>query len=104
MSKTYQHYEQLWEAAEQSSIENTSTKNEILIAIKEELQKYLQIDNIPSKEIQNILKTKKMGEILFKLAQISRIDNINTFAALQMEVRTLEQQGSNSNVEFLTKI
>jgi len=86
------HFEQLWEEAERVAEKSPTTRNELFIKLKYELEEYSKLDNIPSKEIQNILKTKKLGEILFKIAELSKVDNINTFAALQLEVQYLMKQ------------
>lgn len=83
------HFEELWEEAERVSEKSPIPRDELFIKLKYELEEYAKLDNIPSKEIQNILKTKKLGEILFKIAELSRVDNINTFAALQLEVQYL---------------
>ena len=80
----FAHFEQLWEYAERISQQNTLSKQEIFLKLNEVLSEYNKLDNIPSKDIQNVLKTKQMGEILFLLCHLSRIDNINTFAALQL--------------------
>jgi hypothetical protein len=83
------HFEQLWEEAEQVAEKAPTARDELFIKLKYEIEEYAKLDNIPSKEIQNILKTKKLGEILFKIAELSKVDNINTFAALQLEVQYL---------------
>lgn len=85
------HFESLWEEAEKATEKHPTTKNELFVALKQEIDEYAKLENIPSKEIQNILKTKKLGEILFKLTELSRTDNINTYAALQMEVQIAEK-------------
>lgn len=87
-----EHFEQLWEQAEQISIKFPTSREELFMRVKQEIEEYMKLDNIPSKEIQNILKTKKMGEILYRIAELSRIDNINTFAALQLEVQYMEKK------------
>ncbi len=81
------HFEELWEDAEKASEKYPISREELFIKIKSEIEEYYKLDNIISKDIQNILKTKKLGEILFKIAELSRVDNINTFAALQLEVQ-----------------
>lgn len=81
------HYEQVWEQAEQATLKNPMLRSELFIKIKQEIDEYAKLDNIPSKEIQNVLKTKKLGEILFKISELSRVDDINTYAALLMEVQ-----------------
>lgn len=86
------HFEELWEDAEKASEKCPTSREELFIKIKSELEEYYKLDNILSKEIQNILKTKKLGEILFKIAELSRVDNINTFAALQLEVQYIMKQ------------
>ncbi len=81
------HFEELWQNAEKASEKYPTSRDELFIKIKSEIEEYNKLDNILSLDIQNILKTKKMGEILFRIAELSRIDNINTFAALQLQVQ-----------------
>lgn len=89
------HFEKLWEEAEGLSAKNPLTKDELFIRIGDNFQDYAKLDNIPSKEIQSILKTKKLGEILFKIAELSRVDGINTFAALQLEMQCVEKSNQS---------
>jgi hypothetical protein len=86
------HFEELWQEAEKASEKQPLTREELFLKLKLEIEEYSKLDNIPSKDIQNILKTKKLGEILFKIAELSRVDNINTFAALQLEVQYVMKQ------------
>lgn len=81
------HFEELWTQAEELSSKAPMSKEEIFIELGEDLIDYAKLDNIPSKDIRGILQTKKIGEILFKLADLSRIDNVNTYAALQLEIQ-----------------
>jgi hypothetical protein len=85
------HFEEIWEDAEKASTKQPTGREELYIKIEQEMREYAKLDIIPSKEIQNILKTKKLGEILFKISELSRLDNINTFAALQLEVQIAEK-------------
>lgn len=85
------HFEELWEDAEKASANKPTNREELYIKIEQEVKEYAKLDSIPSKEIQSILKSKKLGEILFKIAELSRVDNVNTFAALQLEVQIAEK-------------
>lgn len=85
------HFEELWEDAEKASASRPSNRQELYISLEQEIKEYSKLDSIPSKEIQTILKSKKLGEILFKISELSRLDNINTFAALQLEVQIAEK-------------
>ena len=85
------HFEELWEDAEKASANRPTNRQELYIALEQEIKEYAKLDSIPSKDIQNILKSKKLGEILFKISELSRLDNINTFAALQLEVQIAEK-------------
>lgn len=86
------HFEELWEEAEKASEKFTINKEVLFNKLAQEIEEYAKLDNIPSKEIQKILKTKKLGEILFKIAELSRIDDINTFVALQLEVQCISKK------------
>lgn len=85
------HFEELWELSEKTSTKLSDTQEEILFKLTQDLKEYEKLNNVPSKEIQNILRTKKLGEILFKITQISRIDNINSYAALHTEIKIAEK-------------
>ena len=85
------HFEELWQDAENASVKNSLTKEELFMKLDESLKDYAKLDNVPSKDIRNILQTKKLGEILYGLAELSRIDNVNTYAALQLEVQVAEK-------------
>lgn len=85
------HFEELWEDAEKASAKRPTNREELYVKLEHEFKEYAKLDSIPSKEIQSILKSKKLGEILFKVAELSRLDNINTFAALQLEVQIAEK-------------
>jgi len=80
-------FSELWEQAEEISKSNATSTKEIFIELEKGIKEYVKLENIPSQDIQNILKTKKFGEILFKLTELSRIDNINSYAALHMEIQ-----------------
>lgn len=81
------HFEELWEEAEKASEKLPINRDTLFIKLTQEIEEYAKLDNIPSKEIAKILKTKKLGEILFKIAELSRVDDINTFVALQLEIQ-----------------
>ena len=81
------HFEELWQEAEKASEKLSTVKETLFVKLTQDLEEYAKLDNIPSKEIAKILKTKKLGEILFKIAELSRVDDINTFAALQLEIQ-----------------
>ena len=68
---SYQHYEQLWEAAEQVAI----------YGIDESCDKMTEI--LSSLKLSKKLSEYQMGEILFHCCNLSRMQNINTFTALQ---------------------
>lgn len=80
------HFETVWEAAEEIAQKQSMSKNDIFLRLEYELKEYSKLENIPSKEIQTLLKTKKMGEILFMLCYLTKIDNINSYSALQTEI------------------
>lgn len=82
-----QHFEELWRDAEKASEPQLTPRAELFIQLKQAFNDYAQLDAIPSNDIQNVLKTKKLGEVLYRIAELSRVDNINVFAALQMEVQ-----------------
>lgn len=86
------HFEDLWNDAEKLSADlNNSSRNDIFPKIKELLDDYVKIDNVPATEIQKVLRQKKIGEILFKLTELSRLDDINTYAALKLELAVLSK-------------
>ena len=91
MSDDTKHFEHLWERAEEVSATQYPIKNELFNKLKQDIDDYLKLEDIPSNDIKSTLKTKKMGEILFKLATLSKLDNVNTYAALQLEVVMLEK-------------
>lgn len=80
-------FQALWEKAEEVSKKTTSSREELFIKIKLIFDEYMKLDNIPSQEIQKILKKKKFGELLFSFAELSRLDNINVYAVLNTEVQ-----------------
>jgi len=81
------HFEEIWEESEMLSSNNPTDREQLFSNLESDLKEYVKLENIPSQDIQNILKTKKFGEILFKLTELSRIDNINSYAALHMEIQ-----------------
>ncbi len=80
------HFENLWEDSELTSSQRQLTKQDIINNIYSILQDYLNIDdnnelNINAKDNN---RNKLFGELLFNLSQLSMIDKINVFAALNM--------------------
>lgn len=86
------HFEDLWCNAEAIHAKSPIPRAELYIQLSEDLKEYQKFDAVPSKEIQGILKTKKLGEIIFKLTELSRIDDVNTFTALQLEIETAKKR------------
>jgi hypothetical protein len=84
---TYQHFEQLWESAEEVSkaeIDHTPV-SAILLELRAKLAVYEALDNsvnIPADEKRK-LKAATFGKILFSLTQLSLKDGLNSFTALK---------------------
>lgn len=83
-------FSSLWEKSEKVSGMNQISREELFIKLKMCFEDYAKLENIPSKDIQRILKNKKFGELLFALTELSRIDNVNVYAVLQSEVSIAE--------------
>lgn len=86
-----QHFEDLWEKSEK--LHEETSKNDSSSSIIEELlikiNLYKMIDQkeeIPFNEKEK-LKSRTMGEILITLTNLSLIDNINVFAALDEAIK-----------------
>ncbi len=84
---TVKHFEELWVEAEEMAMKMPNDRQELFIKVRTDIEEYQKLDKIPSNEIKRTLKTKKLGEILYKIAELSRMDNINTYAALQLEMQ-----------------
>lgn len=86
------HFEELWEEAEKISEGNNSSKLEIYAGLDRLLSDYQNLDKLESLEIRKTLKTKKLGEILFKITELSRIDDVNSYESLKLEI---DRRGSS---------
>lgn len=84
-------FSELWEKSEKVSVGVADNKAEILDKVRDACTNYARLGDIPSPELRRILQTKKMGEILFELTKLSRLDNLNTYAALLTEVQIFEK-------------
>jgi len=80
-----EHFETIWQQAEETSKGSFISRVDIYCSIKNIIDEYERLDKIPAPEIQKILRTKKFGELLYKVAELSRIDGVNTFSALKQE-------------------
>ena len=81
------HFENLWESAEDLSQKLSSNDSETIInEITLLLTEFTKINNISNADARKFLKIKKVGEVLFKLSDLSRLESINTFEALLMEI------------------
>lgn len=100
-----QHFEEIWNKAEELAQQQLNTKDEIYLKIQESIKEYAKFDAIPSEEIKVILKTKKLGEVLFEIAKLTKLDNINSWAALDMEIKITEKsnQSDTSIVEEISQ-
>ncbi len=78
-------FEKLWEDAESISDMSEEARSQLYISLQESITDYKKLDKLPSPEIQDALKTKKLGEIIFQIAELSKIDNINAYKALAIE-------------------
>lgn len=87
---SFNHFEEVWNAAENLS-KSEVNKSNLFARLEQDFQDYQKLDSVPSNDIKKILQAKKLGEILFKISQISKTDDINVFTALQMEVRIAEK-------------
>ncbi len=83
-------FSELWEQAEQ--IKSNESREEIHFNLIELLNDYKKLDNIVAKDIQKTLRVKKYGEILYKMTELSRMDEINTYAALLLELQFLQKK------------
>lgn len=82
------HYEDLWSEAEELTKKYPSDNKATLCSnLETAVHEYLKLDNIPSNDIKKALQTKKLGEILFRITELSRLDNINTYEALLLEIQ-----------------
>lgn len=93
------HFEEVWTKAEEVSAQDHLSREEIYLKLQDDLREYSKFDAVPSNEIKKILKTKKLGEILFEVTKLSRLDNVNSWAALDMEIRIAENK-VNSDPTF----
>ena len=82
-------FSELWEEAE--SISSGMGKEELCLNLIDLITEYKKLDNIASKDIQGTLKKKKYGEILQKMTELSKADDINVYAALQLETDFLKK-------------
>lgn len=75
------HFETLWEDSEQlASRAIMDEKNDLIDSISKLLQDYKSIENEST-------KIRKYGEILFRLTKLSKLDNINVYKALQINIQ-----------------
>ncbi len=96
IEKVLPTFEEVWNTAETVSKKNNAKHQAIIIALHNYLDDYLKTENIPAPEIKKILKQKKFGELLFKVAELSRLDDINIYAALQLELQYLSSEANGS--------
>lgn len=84
--KSLPSYQELWLTAEEVSKHSLSSRDNLYSSIKSIMDDYEKLDKIPAPEIAKMLKTKKLGELLFKIAELSRLDDVNVYLALQQEI------------------
>ena len=83
------HFEELWMKSESFSATLAIPRAEVYNSVSERMSEYQKLDNLGSPAIVKSLKTKKLGEILFYLTELARIDDVNSFEALQLELERL---------------
>jgi hypothetical protein len=90
-------FEELWNACEQ--FHKNDSPNESVIGLIEKLE--LKIELYKAIEVHSMslvvedkqkAKSRLFGEILFSLAQLSLIDDINIFDALQISLEEMKNQ------------
>lgn len=85
------HFEELWESCEKSHQE--TSKNDNISSIVDELMMKLNLYKLIdkkteiSKEDQQKIKSRTVGEILLTLTNLSLKDNINVFEALNIALQ-----------------
>jgi hypothetical protein len=89
-----QHFEELWEKCEQLHKEAETSISASLLELDLKLKFYKAVDSkndLPKEESEKI-KTRILGELLLTITNISLIDNINVFEALNqaLQFRSIE--------------
>lgn len=84
------HFEFVWEKGEEISSKVLNNREKIISFLQSKITEY---SNIKENKLQDEIQKRKLGEILFGLTALSKLDNINTFEVLQKEI--LYQELSN---------
>jgi hypothetical protein len=82
------HFEELWEEAEALTKEKPSEDlDNVIETLHSLLDNYKTLNAMrDGGEIVGFLKQKKLGEIIFRLTELSQIDGINSYASLLLEI------------------
>ena len=87
------HFEELWEKCEELHKEaGTSISSSLMeLDLKFSLYKKIDVQGFSNEEVEKI-KSRVLGEILLTIANISLIDNINVYQALNeaLQFRSIE--------------
>jgi hypothetical protein len=83
----HQHYETLWESAEQELATQTAklSTQELINQLILQLTAYQKLDQAEETpaDLKTGLKTQWFGEVLLSLTQLSYLEQVNTFTALE---------------------
>jgi hypothetical protein len=94
MNTSYQHFENLWEACEKISTAELSQRSvqSFLAELTAKISLYQALEDNNKLNIidRQKLKARLFGTLLFTLTQLSAKDDINTFAALQEALSTVQ--------------
>lgn len=84
------HFEELWEQAENLNTKEDTQVSQVIeeVLLKANLYKVIDLQVNFSEADKAAMKLQTMGEILLSLAAISLKDNINTFEALGLALKT----------------
>jgi hypothetical protein len=83
------HFEEVYEEAESLAV-RTSSKDidKIIVELNNILSEYQSFNKaLLPPELKQPMKARKFGEILFKLCEISALDNINAYSSLAEEIK-----------------
>ena len=96
MNISFQHFEQLWEACEKANSAELSQRS-VHSLLAELTAKFGLYEALEDNNKLNIvdrqkLKARLFGTLLFALTQLSAKDDINTFAALQEALTSVQME------------
>ena len=83
------HFEQIYEQAESIALKSSSKNiDTIIIELTNTLNEYKSFNdsNLPT-ELKQPIKVRKFGELLFLLCELSAVENINSYTALQDQIK-----------------